>query len=892
LKHLLSFALFFTLFFQLAKGQDLSTSRITADDRGKILVEVFDRLEKNSKLKFFYLPEWVDKVVIEKDYSSQSLREALAELLEGTDVSFDVFYDYAVILAKDPGHDLERQLTLRKARMQQTSILNLVIGDPASKARGDVTISGTIISGKTTEPLVGATVLASGINKGVATDAAGKYSLTLPAGDHVLVIRSLDHDEKVVNAKIYGRGTMDVTLDETARVLDEVIIRDKQLNNTIENRIGVTNLKLAELKKLPTFLGEVDIIKQIQTLPGVTSVGEVSSGFNVRGGGADQNLVLYDRVPIFNASHVFGFFSSFNSEAVRDAQFFKAGIPVEYGGRISSVLSLTSKEGDFEKWKAYGGVGSISSNLTVEGPLKKNRSSVVASVRSSYSDWMLQVFGSTIKNFKNSSVSFYDVSLKLTQKVGESGKLSFSGYISEDHFTLPTDTSFQWRNILGSVHYDQAIGKKLFFNAVLGFGQYSYQVNDNDPANAYALNYSLQYPSLNTDITWTSGKHKVTAGLGSIYYSVQPPKLKPTSPESSVTTFNREKEQYWENSLYISDGIDITTRFHVDAGIRMSSFTALGPATIYTYSTAPPTSGNVTDSTKYGAGETVKRYFGPEPRASVRYSITPTLSVKGSFDQTYQYLHLISNSVSVSPIDVWQPSNPYFNPQKSQQYSLGLFQTFKGTYEASIEAYTKQIQSLLDFRDGSELILNSNLETALLTGNGHGYGIEFSFNKTQGRLTYNFNYTYSRTFRQVDGVNDGKEYPSNFDQPNIVNLNWRYALSKRFFFTGNFNYRTGRPVTVPYSYTSIDHVQIVNFSDRNGYRIPDYHRLDLAIVMEGNHRKKKFWDGTWVLSFYNVYARKNVYTVFYQKDENGLLKPYQMSLVGTIVPSLSYRFKI
>ncbi len=890
-RYFLAANLFFICFIGV-NGQDLSTVRIGADDKGKTLDKVLESVERKSALRFYYLPHWIDKVVVEQDYSSQPLRDALADILQGTEISFDVFYGYAIILAKDPDHDLERQLVLTRARREQKSVLEVVVGDAANKARGDVKLTGTITSGKTSEPLIGASVLISDLNTGVATDATGHYSFVVPVGDHVIIMRNLNFDETIINAKVYGPGMLDVTLEESARVLDEVVVIDKQINNTVENRIGVTSLKMSEIKKLPTFLGEVDIIRQIQTLPGVTSVGEVSSGFNVRGGGADQNLVLYDKVQIFNASHVFGFFSSFNSEAVRDAQFYKAGIPVEFGGRISSVLSLTSKEGDFEKWKATGGLGSIASNLTVEGPLKKNRSSIIASVRSSYSDWMLNLFTTNVKNFQNSSVKFYDVSLKITQKIGEAGKISFSGYVSNDNFTLPTDTSFQWRNILGSVHYDQAIGKKFLFNAIIGYGQYNYEVKDNDLKNAYSLKYDIQYPSLTADLTWQSGRHKLVGGFMSTYYRVQPPTLMPTSPESSINPFYREREQYWENSIFVSDGMDVTSRLHVDAGLRLSMFTALGPASVYTYNTYPPTAGAVTDTTRYTSGEVIKKYMGPEPRLSVRYNLTPTLSVKAAVDQMYQYLHLISNSVSVSPIDVWQPSNSFFNPQRSQQYSIGVFQTIKSTFEASVEVYQKQIQNLLDFKDGSELILNSNLETALLTGKGHGYGIELSFNKIQGRFTWNFNYTYSRTFREVPGINGGESYPSNFDQPNIVNLNWKYGLSKRIFFTGSFSYRTGRPVTVPYSYTSIDNVQIVNFSDRNSYRIPDYHRLDLALVLEGNHKKKKLWDGTWVLSFYNVYGRRNVYTVFYQKNENGVLQPYQMSLIGTVVPSLSYRFKI
>jgi hypothetical protein len=389
-------------------------------------------------------------------------------------------------------------------------------------------------------------------------------------------------------------------------------------------------------------------------------------------------------------------------------------------------------------------------------------------------------------------------------------------------------------------------------------------------------------------------------GLNEMYYKLSPGTIVPTSPESTVIPLTIPQQQSIENAAFISDGIDINEKLHMDIGFRLSVYSSLGPANVYQYQPGQPRSPEtVVDSTQYAAGQNIKTYIGPEPRLALRYSLDANSSIKLGYNRIYQYIHLISNSLAVSPIDVWQASNYYFKPQIGDQVSLGYFKNVHDNmYELSVEGFYKKIQNILDFKDGSTLVLNPRLEQALLSGIGKGYGIEVAASKSMGRLTGNLNYTYSRSFRKVEGstpettINNGDWYRSNYDQPNIVNLNWKYGLSKRFFLTGNFTYRTGRPITIPTSYSVVDHVTIVNYSGRNQYRIPDYHRLDLALVMEGNHRRKKLLDGTWVLSIYNVYGRKNVYSVFYQKNPNGIQQAYQMAIIGTVLPSISYRFRI
>ena len=889
-------SILFLLLSAIGQGfaQNILNTKIQATSANQPLTELFQQVERENAIKFYYLDSWVAPIKIEKAYYNTTLGDVLDGVFEKTEVRYVVLYDYALILIKDSDKSLNRELILQAAKDSGKKISTVALGDPALTGKADVTIKGTLRDMKTNEAIPGVQIMVSDLEKASVTNEKGEYKLVIPPGEHIFIVQSLHYEEKVFNATVYSESDFDITLEESSKLLDEVVISSKQYTSSVNSRAGVANLQIAELRKLPTFLGEIDIVKQIQTLPGVTSVGETSSGFNVRGGGADQNLVMYDDNQVFNPSHIFGFFSMFNAEALKDAQFYKASIPASYGGRISSVLNMTSRDGSFEKFKASGGIGLISSNAMIEGPLVKNKTSIIASVRSSYSDWLLRTFARDFSDLQNSSASFYDLSLKVTQKLGETGKLQFSNYISHDHFELPTDTAYNWTNILSSVRYDKAFSTNKLLNVIASVGQYSYQVEDDDPVTAYNLKYKILYPSLQSDYTLTARNHKITTGLKSTYYFVSPPSLSPASSTSSAVNFTRNKERYWENAIYVSDDITLTNSLNLEVGVRLSTIAALGPGDVYTYQPGAPLSDNaIIDTVQYGSGEIIKQYWGVEPRASFRYVLTPSFSIKGGFDRVYQYIHLISNSVAVTPIDVWQPSNYYFRPQIGDQLSLGAFKNFKNnTYEVSVEVYRKWIQNVLDFKDGSDLVLDNNMETSLLSGKSDGYGIEFALNKVKGRFSWNFNYTYSRSFRQVAGINDGKIYPSNFDQPNIVNLNWKYGLSRRVSFTGNFTYRTGRPISIPYSYAVVDNFPIVNYSERNSYRIPDYHRLDLALIIEGNHKKKKFLDGTWAFSVYNVYARKNVYTVFYQKNPNGLQQAYQMSIIGGALPSISYRFKI
>jgi len=896
LKGNLLIALFVVFSFNLLAQSGLET-RLENVRPGQPLVEFLKEFESTHKIKFFYVEEWLAPYSMLSNLNGLPLGDALTILFRESDINYVFLYDYAVILVKDPARELERKMLIQKAEDNKITIDRINLGDKQQFTPGTrVTLRGTVTSKDNKLPLGGATIFVNGLNIGTGTAANGKYQFVIPGGEYVVSYRFINYEEKIVNLSIYQDGEVNMQLQETPLTLDEVIIRDQSIT---DRRIGQTSIRMVDLRRSPSFMGEKDIIKQLQIQSGVSTVSEASSGFNVRGGGADQNLVLYDGVPIFNTSHALGFFTAFNSEAVSEASFFKGGIPAEYGGRVSSVLNMASREGDYRKWKGSAGIGLVSSNVTIGGPVKIDTSSLSVSFRTTYSDWMLNFLKSRYKNISNSSIFFYDGSIKYAHKINKTSKLTLSAYTSHDKFRLATDTANQWRNMAFAARYEKSLTPNLFLNVGIYAGQYSYEVNKNEGANAFELRYKITYPSLKIDFNHDKNRSKQSFGLHTTYYRFSPGELKPTSSESTIKTTTMPVENSVESALYFTQGYTFNEKFDAEVGLRLSMFNRIGPGTVYLYKPdAPIEVRNTIDSIHYGAGEMMKTYFGPEPRASLRYNITERSSIKVGYNRIYQYVHLISNTAAITPVDIWQSSNTYFKPQMADQISAGFFNNSKNNmYETSVELYYKKLNNVLDFKDGANLILNPQLETSLLRGTGKAYGAEFSVNKVRGKMVGGLNYTYARSLRQVNGefdsekINNGEVYPSNYDQPHILNINWRYSLTRKVFFSGIFTYHTGRPLSLPTAGYIVNGSPISDFSERNNYRVPDYHRLDLALVIEGSNKKKKLGESFWTISIYNVYARKNPYSVYFVDQGAAVLKPYQLSIIGTAVPSLSYSFK-
>lgn len=897
MKQLILGSLFiFTL--TLGKAQVLETA-VDKTFEGKPLTLLLQDIEEKTKAKFHYMPDWLRAFEVIILPQHETLEETLISTLSGSDISFISLYPNSVVFIKDPEYAFARNRMLNLAEVNEIKISKTIVGSPDNASTKHAQLSGKVLDSKTLDPIPGVTI-ELGNSYGVTTDPDGKFTVALNPGAHALTFRYLNYESLVIDLEIYSDGILDISLDKSPHMLEEVIITDKSITDVTTSRIGQLQLTMREIKRAPAFMGEADLIKQIQTLPGVTTVGEAAAGFNVRGGSVDQNLVLFDDMPIFNSSHAFGFLSSFNSEIIRDVSFFRGGIPAEYGGRNSSVLDIQSREGSFEKWSGSGGIGLVTSNLAVHGPLKKNKTSLLGSFRTTYSNWLINSIRTNYIDLRKSSVNFYDGTLKLNHKFSEKTIFSLSAYASEDAFSLSGDTTYQWKNFLVTSRMNHQFSEQLNGEFQIGFSKYGYAVSNVVPETASKLTFQINTVRLSSDFHYQLGGHNLTGGLQTLLYHIQPGELKPGSELSNANKLSLDNQFTIENALYVSDSWTMRKNWNIEAGIRLPLFMAFGPQSVYRYNAEVPREpGSVTDTITYSRGQVIKAYGGFEPRLSFRWQRSERASIKFGYHRINQFLHLITNSASVTPIDIWQPSNFYFKPQRADQLSVGYYRDSKSKkYNFFVEGFYKNLTNIIDFKDGAQLVLNPQLETDLLQGKGFAYGIESYVAKNTGRLTGTLNYTYSRSFRIIESsfasesINQGNRYPSNFDQPHIANISWKYSFSRRHFFTGNFTYHTGRPVTIPVSAFEFEGKPVAFFSSRNQYRIPDYHRLDLALVFEGNHKRKQRWKGTWVFSVYNVYGRKNPYTVFFKNDGNGVPVPYQLSIIGIPFPAISYTIKI
>jgi hypothetical protein len=888
----------FILLVTSAKAQVGLQLKVTTSAEGKSLTFFLKELEKKGPIKFYYLSEWADPILIDQSFEGKPLSEVFDYLFQGTDLAYISMYPESIAIVKDPQRALERKKALQNAASQQKKVEQLSIGEIGKLRKGNVSLSGTVLDSKTKEPMPYTNIRISDTSNGATTNEKGGYTLSLPPGGHVIVFSFLDYESKVIDLGIYEDGVLNIELEKVPILLEEVVIESQASREMVTNRIGQTQLSVKDIKRAPALMGEADLIKQVQTLPGVTTVGEAATGFNVRGGSVDQNLILYDDLPVFNSSHVFGFLSSFNSEALRDVSFYKGGIPAEYGGRASSVLDIRSKDGNDQKWTGSAGIGMVTSNFNVNGPITKEKTALALSFRTTYSNWLASSIRTDYIDLRNSSINFFDGTAKLTHSFSTRSKLSISSYISQDGFRLAGDTTYRWNNLLTSARLDHQFSPKLQAEFVAGVSNYGYRVVNAEPLTSSELSFKIITTTLKAGFNYQLNNQPLNFGWQLHHYNFSPGNLQPTSATSNAKNVSLDRQYSVENAFYGSYSW-VVGKLSAEGGLRIPMFMSFGAANINVYKeNLPRELASVTDTIRFGSGEPIKTYFGIEPRLSLRYSTGLESSLKFGYNRIYQFLHLVTNSTAVTPVDIWQPSGYYFKPQRSDQFSIGYFKDIKSKmYGLSVELYYKTIQNVLDFKDGAQLILNNHLETDLLQGSAQSYGAEFSITKNTGRFTWSVNYTYSRSFRTIAGqfesesINRGIQYPANFDQPNIINVSWKYNLSKRHFFTGNFTYHTGRPVTIPISAFALENTTVAYFSSRNEYRIPDYHRLDFAFVIEGNHKRNKRWEGSWVLSVYNVYGRNNPYTIFFRGSGQNIPKPYQLSIIGTIFPSLSYNIK-
>lgn len=765
--------------------------------------------------------------------------------------------------------------------------------------RGNVTLAGFVRVAQTGEPVIGANVYITNPRIGVSTDQSGFYSLTLPAGRHALNIRYIGMRDAVRLINLYSEGKLDVEMVEQVRSLKEVDISAEKVANIRSTQMGVEKLTMATIKQIPTVFGEPDILRVILTLPGVKSVGEASTGFNVRGGGTDQNLILYNDATIYNPSHLFGFFSAFNSDAVKDIELYKSSIPAKFGGRISSVLDVRSREGNNKKIAGSAGIGLLTSRFNIEGPLIKDRTSFMLGGRTTYSDWLLGKLPEK-SGYKNSKASFSDVDVHLNHKFNDKNTLAFTGYLSNDRFNLNSDTVYSYSNKNLSLKWKHIFHNKFNMNLTAGVDNYEYQVEAHEnPVNAYDMGFDINQSNFKADFTYyLSNKHTLDFGGSSIMYKTHPGKFVPWGEQSLVRQDILQSEQALESAVYLTDRFDITPALSLNLGIRFSLYHYLGPQSTYAYPDGLPKNDfNITDSLVFKKGDVIKKYGGPEYRISARYAITGDMSVKLAFNTLKQYIHMLSNTTAIAPTDIWKLSDLHIKPQSGRQASFGLYKNFKSnTIETSAEVYYKWLDNYLDYRSGATLVLNHHLEQDVINTQGKAYGAEFQIKKTAGKLNGWVSYTYSRTFLKMDDptsiqlINNGEYYPANHDKPHDFTLVGNFKASHRFSVSANVTYSTGRPITLPVGKFYYGGAERVLYSDRNQYRIPDYFRTDLSMNIEGNHKVHQKIHSSWTIGVYNVTGRHNPYSTYFT-TEDGSVKGYRLSIFATPIPFVNYNLR-
>ena len=765
------------------------------------------------------------------------------------------------------------------------------------------TLSGTVSEAGTGESVPSAMVLVKSSSKTwtATTNPYGFYSLSVPSGKgYTLVVSMIGYAPFTLNlGAVSTNRKVDVALREEATQLGEVEVVSERLNsNVTTTEMSVSSLTAKEIKKVPQLLGETDIIRTLTLLPGVSTVGEGASGFNVRGGNADQNLILLDEAPVYNSSHLFGFFSIFNADAVKDVKLYKGGMPANYGGRLSSVLDVRQKEGNAQKFAGTGGIGLLSSRLLLEGPIVQDKVNFMVAGRRSYFDLFFPYFNSP--ELDNTTIYFYDLNIKVNAKFSEKDRVFVSSYFGRDQFGASDLFDFGWGNWTSTLRWNRLISPKLFFNATAVYSDYTYQLGtpkDADPA--FIWDSRIQNYVSNLGWTWyADAAHTVDFGVQNTAYVFHPGQI------SGVFSLELQKEYATEPALYVSDDWRITDVLTATYGLRYSTFFNVGSRDIQNYSNPEnPTDLESTGLTAYGPGEIIASFTGLaglEPRLALNYQVGPKASLKASYNRSRQYLHLISNNTTATPVNVWRPAGKFIAPATVDQVALGWAQNYgESGVRLGIEVYYKEFQDLLDYKDGADLIFTEYIETQLLRGDGRAYGAEFLLEKKTGAVTGWLGYTLSRTERIVDGgtrvtrINNGEWYPANYDKLHDLNLVANWSINRAWEVGGNFAYQSGRPITYPDSRAEFEGMYFPVYTNRNGARTPASHRLDLSATYTlGTKKPKKAWESSLAFGAYNVYGRRNPYSIFFRADfsQPTNVQAYRLSIFGSVIPYFTYNF--
>ena len=910
---------FFMHTFAAAQGPFIS------GDFNDLPFEEFTRVvEEQVPVRFFYRKEWTGDLRISASGEKMELYKILSDHLSRKNLYYFFSDDQRIFITRDnplitvlpdyagiheatgQSDDSMAARQLTEAEMlyiegrRKSTMKTIYIGNSSDQINGQgAVINGNIKDTETGEALVGATIFVQELSRGFITDINGYFTISIPRGSYTFRFNCLGMQELQYKIEVLSSGGIDIEMSKRLYPIDEITVKSTEYHNVRGMQMGFTQISIKNIKEIPVVLGEKDVLKVVQMLPGVQTTGEGSAGINVRGSAADQNMFFLNTIPVYNTSHLFGFFSAFNPDIIRDFSFYKSNLPTKYGGRLASVIDISSRQGNNKNFTARGGISPITAKVAVEGPIVKDKSSYILSVRSSYSDWILKRMEDP--DLRNSNAQFYDLAAGINTKLNDRNLIKVFGYYSNDRFRLASTEEYKYSNAGASLDWWHQVSSILSANTSFAMTRYQFDHQNNSlHLEAYQHDYRIDHYEIKSDFTWISGyRHKVMFGGNAILYDIDRGEILPLGEESSRKPVSLGKESGIEGAIHIADQVQISDRISIYAGLRYSFYAYMGPQTVYDYAQDNPKVPEfIEDSLNFSQGEIIRFYSGPEIRASATFLTGSNNSIKVSYNKTRQYLYMLSNTIALAPTDQWKLADYHIRPQSADQVSIGFYQDFNRKFlNLSAEVYYKKADDIVEYKDGANFISSPQIETEVLQGKQKAYGIELMMKKNAGKLSGWLSFTYARSLMKVDGknyweqINQGNWYPSNYDIPVALNGVMNLRANRRLSFSSNIVYHTGRPITYPVTIFQMEDNRYVSYSGRNEYRIPDYFRIDLSVNLEGNLKSRKFWHSYWMLNIYNLTGRKNAYSVFF-KNEDGKIQGYKLSIFSQPIITLSWNFKL
>ena len=906
-----------SLFFSsvmLAQSDDTVFVSLTVNNIE--FTEFASEIERQTDLMVIYKNDWIKNIRVTVDAKEKDVVELLNQVLAEAELSVIRWGDQLVVLKNEdlieqlPNYNKKQEDLSDESKNETTEASSFIKGRRADlvkikvgkknfkKRGGEVNVSGKVIDAVSGEAIEGATLYINELQKGAATDVSGNLNISLPSGIYSATFDCLGRKALSCQIEVLSQGSFKIALEKENYEIQEVQIYGDRQMDIREKEPGLEKLNVKAIKELPTMMGESDIIKVTEMLPGVVSVGEGAAGLNVRGGGFDQNAFYFNKITVYNTSHLFGFFPAFNADVIQDFSLYKGYIPAKYGGRLSSIFNINARTGNKKNYTVHGGVSPATANITVEGPIKRDTASFLVNFRSSYSDWILN----QVKNYdiQNSEASFYDLTASLDYDLPNT-QINIFGYHSQDYFKFSNINTYWYSNSGLSASFGHIFAPSLRGDFSISASQYEFRTIDEQVENAeYEHDFKIDQYEFSANFKKVfSRKNTLEFGFNSNWYQLNRGEVIPYGDNSNKKPLDLGEEQGLEAAIFISDNIEITPLLTANAGFRFSMYSSFGPEKVYTYyDDGPIDLRTINDSISYNSGEAIKWYNFPEFRLSLNYQTDENGSIKFAFNQMHQSMFMLNNTISLSPNTQWKLADYHLVPSRANQFSLGMFRTIpQGDWEISLEFFYKRAKDYTEFKDGADFLSTPLVETTVLQGDLTSYGVELLIKKSWMKLDLWLAYTFSRSLVTVDGendwerINDGKQFPSNFDIPHVVNAIGTYHFTKRISFSTTVTYQTGKPASFPTSFYYYDEILQLDYSNRNEFRIPDYFRTDISFTIEGNLKKEKFLHSTLNFSVYNLTGRKNAYSVYFEED-NGKIEGYQYSVIGVPIFMVTWLFKL